>query len=198
VTARRSFAELVELIARLRGDNGCPWDRAQDHRSLRPYVVEEAYELVAAIDADDPRALVDELGDVLLQVLLHSQIEAEAGRASIDDVLAVLHAKLVRRHPHVFADASRDIPSIASRWQEIKSEEKAPRHEVATLVRARKLAARLLSGPRTVCGDKATELRHGERILEAMVEAVREGADPDLSLRRAMDAADERLDRGGE
>ncbi len=90
MTGRRSFDDLVALIVRLRAEDGCPWDRAQDHCSLRPYVLEEAHEVIAAIDAEDPSALADELGDLLLQVLLHSQIASEAGTFLFDDVIAHL------------------------------------------------------------------------------------------------------------
>jgi len=120
----KPFSDLLELIARLRDPvDGCSWDRAQDHVSLRPYMLEEAYETIAAIDGGDPAALASELGDVLLQVLLHSQIASEREEFSIDDVIAGLAEKLTRRHPHVFGDASNDLLSVHRRWEEIKSQE---------------------------------------------------------------------------
>jgi uncharacterized protein YabN with tetrapyrrole methylase and pyrophosphatase domain len=182
----RSFADLVALVARLRGEGGCPWDRAQDHRSLRPYVVEEAFELVSAIDAGDAAAVLEECGDVLLQVLLHSQIEAEAGRGSIDDVIAGLYDKLVRRHPHVFADATDDIPSIKRRWGEVKAEEGGTSHQLSMLVRARKLAER--GHARSVEGkqEDSAEARHGAALLRAVAAAVEDGVDPEIALRRAV------------
>ena len=188
MTARRSFVDLVGLIARLRSDGGCPWDRAQDHHSLRPYVVEEAYELVSAIDAGDTDAILEECGDVLLQVLLHSQIEAEAGRGTIDDVIRGIHDKLVRRHPHVFADASGDLPSIKRRWEEVKSSEGTRSHQISTLVLARKLAEHSAEPPPLDSERASPEARHGAALLRAVVAAVRDGVDPDLALRGAIDA----------
>ena len=109
------LGRLVELLARLRDPvRGCPWDLAQDHASLRPYVVEEAHEVVAAIDARSPDALASELGDLLLQVLLHSRIAEEKGEFTLSDVMTKLADKLVRRHPHVFRDAPSDLRRFAS------------------------------------------------------------------------------------
>src|SRR5437667_7200492 len=99
-----SFVRLVEIMARLRSPGGCPWDREQSPESLRPYVIEEAYEVVEAIERGDPDALRDELGDLLLQVVFQAQLAAEAGRFTIADVAAAIVDKLVRRHPHVFGD----------------------------------------------------------------------------------------------
>ncbi len=119
------FDELVRLIALLRAPEGCPWDRAQTHLSLRRHMLEEAYEAVAAIEAEDSDALAGELGDVLLQILLHSQIAAEHGDFTIDDVVAGIAAKIRRRHPHVFADVSAETPEqVGERWDAIKREEK--------------------------------------------------------------------------
>jgi uncharacterized protein YabN with tetrapyrrole methylase and pyrophosphatase domain len=187
VTDPRTFVDLVSLVARLRGEGGCPWDRAQDHRSLRPYVVEEAFELVAAIDAEDPQAILEECGDVLLQVLLHSQIEAEGGRGTVDDVIAGLHDKLVRRHPHVFADASNDPASIKRRWGELKAEEGTPSHQLSTLVAARKLAELGVDPVPDATVDRSAEDRHGTALLGAVAAAVREGVDPEIALRRAIE-----------
>ncbi|MDI3256769.1 MAG: nucleoside triphosphate pyrophosphohydrolase [Kyrpidia sp.] len=122
----QQFTRLVELVARLRGPDGCPWDRAQTHLSLRPYVLEEAYEVADALDGDDPEALCEELGDLLLQVLLHSEIGREAGTFDISDCLEGLSQKLIRRHPHVFG--TEDLPDPAAvqrRWAEIKAKERA-------------------------------------------------------------------------
>ncbi|HEY8552596.1 MAG TPA: nucleoside triphosphate pyrophosphohydrolase [Thermaerobacter sp.] len=118
------FARVVELVRRLRAPGGCPWDRAQTHRSLRRFALEEAYELVEAIDAGDPRHLADELGDLLLQVLLHAQIAAEAGSFTIADVCHALADKLIRRHPHVFGGAEASSPAEVQRlWTAIKQAE---------------------------------------------------------------------------
>lgn len=120
------FDEFVRTIAVLRGPDGCPWDRAQDHMSLRRNMIEEAYEAVSAIEAADDSGLAEELGDVLLQVVLHAQIAADDGRFTIDDVVAGIAEKIRRRHPHVFADADAGTPDeVIERWDAIKRDEKA-------------------------------------------------------------------------
>jgi nucleoside triphosphate diphosphatase len=100
---QEKFSELVDVMARLRSETGCPWDKEQTHSSLKPCLLEETYELLDALDEGDPKKLKEELGDVLLQVIFHSQIAAEAGRFTAKDVIATLTEKLVRRHPYVFA-----------------------------------------------------------------------------------------------
>lgn len=118
------FGRVVELVRRLRAPDGCPWDRAQTHRSLRRFALEEAYEVVEAIDEGDPRHLAEELGDLLLQVLLHAQIAAEAGHFTVADVCHRLADKLIRRHPHVFGEAeARNAADVQRLWTAIKEAE---------------------------------------------------------------------------
>ncbi len=118
------FADLVGLMARLRSPNGCPWDREQTFDSIKPYLLEETYEVVDAIDRRDFPELKGELGDLLLQVVFFSQMAAEEGRFSIDDVIESIHTKMVRRHPHVFGDAeARTSGDVLRRWEELKAEE---------------------------------------------------------------------------
>jgi tetrapyrrole methylase family protein/MazG family protein len=115
------FYELVAVMARLRGEGGCEWDRAQSHDSLRQYLVEETHEVLDAISRKDPDLLCEELGDLLLQVLFHARLEEEAGRFSIGDVIRVVTEKMVRRHPHVFGDAVADTPeAVVRQWEAIK------------------------------------------------------------------------------
>lgn len=123
------FSKLVELMATLRAPDGCPWDRKQTHESLKPYLLEETYEVLETIDHRDPAKLKEELGDVLLQVIFHSQIATEAGTFTIDDVVDHLAAKLVRRHPHVFGDPDAATKpangeQVLSQWEEIKRSER--------------------------------------------------------------------------
>ena len=121
-----TFTEFVALVKRLRGPEGCPWDREQTPESLRPCLLEETYEVLDAIGGADPRALKDELGDLLLQVVMQAELAAEAGNFTIDDVIAAIAAKMVRRHPHVFADAVvADSAEVLHRWSRIKAEERA-------------------------------------------------------------------------
>ncbi|MGB6409071.1 MAG: nucleoside triphosphate pyrophosphohydrolase [Planococcus donghaensis] len=113
------------IIAKLRSPEGCPWDREQTHESLSPHLIEEAHELLQAIQEEDDEAIVDELGDVLLQVFLHAQIGQDNGYFQIEDVLEAISAKMIRRHPHVFGDVSaEDSEQVIANWQEIKAQEK--------------------------------------------------------------------------
>ena len=119
------FRQLCEVIARLRSPSGCPWDREQTLESIKPYTLEETYELLEAIDSGDDQAIVEELGDVLLQVLLDCQIGADEGRFSLVDVVDGLTAKMIRRHPHVFGDtAVQSALDVTRNWDRIKKEEK--------------------------------------------------------------------------
>jgi tetrapyrrole methylase family protein/MazG family protein len=123
------FDKVAEIMAALRAPNGCPWDRKQTHESLKPYLLEEAYEVLETIDQGDETKLREELGDVLLQVLFHSQIAAEAGTFTIDDVLETLAEKLIRRHPHVFktdgqGGAVTNSDQVLSQWEQIKRAER--------------------------------------------------------------------------
>jgi tetrapyrrole methylase family protein / MazG family protein len=120
----RDFSFLRSVIARLRGPGGCPWDQKQTHVTLKKYLIEEAYEVIEAIDEEDDDALTEELGDVLLQVLLHAQIGEEEAFFAIDDVIAVLTEKMIRRHPHVFGDVSaEDADEVVANWEAIKAKE---------------------------------------------------------------------------
>ncbi len=180
---------LVELIAALRDPaDGCPWDLAQDHRSLRPYVIEEAHEVVAAIDSGRSDALLGELGDLLLQVLLHSRIAEERGEFCLDDVMDELAAKLTRRHPHVFSDAPKDLPALRRRWEEIKASEPKIETKLPTLLRARKLVDRLPPDGLDALPTNDPEAQLGGRILSAIADVWRCGVDPETALRKALDA----------
>jgi MazG family protein len=127
-TTGERFERAVSIMARLRGPGGCPWDREQTFDTIRPYTLEEAYEVIEAIDARDWPELAGELGDLLLQVLFYSQMAAEEQRFSIDDVLDRLSNKLVDRHPHVFGDVKADTSGeVLRNWQALKAEEKKKR-----------------------------------------------------------------------
>lgn len=121
----RQFDYLLEVIETLRGPNGCPWDQKQTHESLRPFLIEEAYEAIEAINNQDEDSLADELGDVLLQILLHAQIGKEEGTFEIRDVIENLTDKMIRRHPHVFGDIElANSDQVVANWQEIKKQER--------------------------------------------------------------------------
>jgi tetrapyrrole methylase family protein / MazG family protein len=122
---KAAYEELRGVVARLRAPDGCPWDREQTHASLRAYVIEEAYEVLAVLDSGDTARLSEELGDLLFQVLLHAQLAEEAGEFSMTDVLQGLAAKLVRRHPHVFGDVRLETSQqVLDQWDELKRGER--------------------------------------------------------------------------
>jgi XTP/dITP diphosphohydrolase len=127
-----SLQELIDIVAKLRDpDGGCPWDLAQTPQSLTPYIVEEAYEAVHAIRSGDRDAIVSELGDLLLQVVLQSQLASEAGQFTLAEVAQGISQKLVRRHPHVFGDVRvADIAQVKANWEEIKAIEKGTTTEL--------------------------------------------------------------------
>lgn len=150
-----NFEELVRVMKRLRAPEGCPWDREQTHSSLKPYMLEEVYEALEAIDAENDSELCKELGDVLLQVVFHAQIAEEEDRFTIEDVAGAIVEKLVRRHPHVFADAEVDSTEhVIANWEEIKKQERRdagqqnPSHldgipkSLPALMRAQRMQAR--------------------------------------------------------
>lgn len=119
------FDEFIETIATLRGENGCPWDIEQTHQSLKKCLTDETQEVLDAIDAQDDENLCEELGDVLLQVVMHAQIAAEENRFTIEDVVRTVNEKMIRRHPHVFGDVKvNSLEDQLKLWEEIKKQEK--------------------------------------------------------------------------
>ena len=124
-----SINALLDVMARLRSPEGCPWDREQDHRSLRFHAVEEVYELIDAIEAGDDHEMLEELGDLLLQVVFHSQLAAERGAFDFEQVARSITDKLLRRHPHVFGDVKvKNVDEVWANWEQIKRAEKAGTH----------------------------------------------------------------------
>lgn len=196
----QALQEVVEVIARLRGPDGCPWDRAQTHQSLVPYLLEEAYELAAALADGDPAAMKEELGDLLLHVLLHAQMAAEAGQFDIADVAAALKEKLVRRHPHVFGMEHAHTPEeVRAHWEEMKRAERKTQPTGAVkpaLSRAVKFVeVQEAKGQPVVLGKRLfgpgpgedPERWVGEALLEAVAWARKLGCDPELALHRLLE-----------
>jgi MazG family protein len=125
LTAGEWFERLVALQARLRAPNGCPWDREQTHATLRTYLIEEAYEVLDAMKSGDDAKFANEMGDLLLQVVFHSQIATEEGRFTVADVIREVHEKMVRRHPHVFGEKrAKDAAEVLRNWEQIKAQER--------------------------------------------------------------------------
>jgi tetrapyrrole methylase family protein/MazG family protein len=127
-----SFESFQEVVARLRAPDGCPWDRKQTHHTLRPYLIEEAYEALDALDAEDPAKLAEEMGDLLFQIVIHAQIAAEDGEFTMADIVRGISTKLIRRHPHVFGDVKVEgVEGVLVNWEKLKAEERAAKGEEA-------------------------------------------------------------------
>lgn len=179
----QGVGRLLSVVSRLRGEGGCPWDRKQTLDSLKPYLIEECYELIDAIDDGIPEQHMDELGDVLLQIALQSEIRSEQGMFCFDDVANGLADKLIRRHPHVFSDVKADTAAeVVRNWERIKAEERAeeeprslvdgiPRH-LPALQRAQKIQSRVArvgfdwDDVRDVVGKVEEELLECREALE--------------------------------
>ena len=148
-SAGPAFAKLVAVMARLRAPGGCPWDREQTHATLRTYLIEEAYEVLDALDSTDDPKFAEELGDLLLQVLFHAQIASEEGRFAISDVIREIYEKMIRRHPHVFGEKRvKDASEVLRNWEIIKQEERRNKSGQST---AETAPASILAGvPRTL------------------------------------------------
>lgn len=167
--------QLLAIMATLRSPSGCPWDREQDHRSLRFHAVEEVYELMDAIEAGDDTEMLEELGDLLLQVVFHCQLARERGAFDFDDAARTISEKLIRRHPHVFGTAKvKDVEAVWSQWEKIKhAEKKGTRHERASaldgipkhlpaLMRAEKVLKRARKAGLAAAGTEAARMSRNE------------------------------------
>jgi tetrapyrrole methylase family protein/MazG family protein len=171
------FSGFQETIAHLRAPEGCPWDREQTHQSLRKYLLEETYEVLEALDADDPDALCEELGDLLLQIVLHTQIAVDNEEFRMPDVIAHIDAKLKRRHPHVFGEVIvNDSEDVKRNWQTIKQEEaiengKAEKRQSALDGVPRGLPA--LAEAEAI-GGKAAHANFDWRSIDGVIEKVAE------------------------
>ncbi|WP_307864314.1 MazG family protein [Agrococcus sp. TF02-05] len=201
--------ELVAVMARLRGPGGCPWDGEQTHASLAPYVIEEAHELVEAIEAGDDEHLREELGDVLLQVVFHADIARAEGRFDLEGVARALTEKLRRRHPHVFADVAVDgVGDVVANWDAIKRAEKPERDSaldgipasLPALARAEKVIRRAgragLALPEETATDASgpeTEDELGRALLALARGAAERGLDAERALRTATRELEQRL-----
>ncbi len=146
-----SFQKLVDIMTRLRSEDGCPWDRVQTSETLKPYLIEETYELIEAIDEKEPVKIKEELGDLLLQIVFHAQIAKDQEEFDINDVIEGISSKMVSRHPHVFGDAKFETPEeVTKQWQDRKKEEgkfkesalEGVPKELPSLLRAHRLQSR--------------------------------------------------------
>ena len=172
------FTQLLDVMARLRSETGCPWDKEQTHLSLKPCLLEETYELLDALDDGDPKKLKEELGDVLLQVVFHSQIAAEEGRFSAKDVIAQLTEKLIRRHPYVFAGEPlpEDAAAVLRQRMQIKageSKDGAAKSALGNVPKAMPALARAQSISRRAA-HLGFEWPNIEQVWEKVEEEIRE------------------------
>jgi len=168
---------LVDLMATLRSPAGCPWDRAQDSTTLKPYLLEEAYEVLEAIEEGTPHKLQDELGDLLFQVIFHAQLARERGDFDVYDILAGTIAKMTRRHPHVFGSATASTPKEAlQNWEEIKRQEKTAAEGTSVLDGVPRQLPSLLRAQRLQ--DKAARVgfdwEHIDQVWEKLAEEIHE------------------------
>lgn len=147
LTPGQWFEKLVAVQARLRAPKGCPWDREQTHQSLRTYLLEEVYEVLEALDSGNDAKFAEEMGDLLLQIVFHSQIAKEEGRFTVSEVIREIHDKMIRRHPHVFGETrAKDSKEVLRNWEQIKAQERHAKGEGTTGGKGRAGASSLLDG----------------------------------------------------
>ncbi len=192
---KKRFKDLCEIIALLRAPDGCPWDREQTHRSLKKHMIEEAYEAAETFDGNDFEKMADELGDVLLQVVLHAQIGAEAGDFTIDDVTDAVCVKMIERHPHIFADAKADTSDkVLDAWEEIKRRQRGQKTLCDEMMGVSRALPALTWGEKLWKKAKKAGIMAapenggaGGEIFEALRKAVDAGLDPEDELRKYLD-----------
>lgn len=191
-----TFDELVEIIARLRAPGGCPWDMEQTHESIRKSIIEEAYELVEAIDGGKPSKIADESGDVLLQVVLHAQIGKDNGEYDINDVTDMISRKMIHRHPHVFGEVSvANSDEVISNWDAIKRADRSQSSVadelrgvstyIPTLMRSQKIHKKAKKAGYEYIGNPInaeTEEEFGKLLFDIAVAAEKKGIDPEVAL----------------
>ena len=193
------FERLVALQKRLRAANGCPWDREQTHATLRTYLIEEAYEVLDALQTGDDSKFAEEMGDLLLQIVFHSQIATEEGRFTISDVIREIHEKMVRRHPHVFGTKrAKDAAEVLKNWEQIKARERREKSGKAEKSNSEDAApASLLDGvprglPATLEGlqltKKAARIGFDWRDAQGIFDKMREEC---AELQHVLDRGDE-------
>jgi len=209
-----AISELLKVMATLRAPNGCPWDREQDHQSIRFHAVEEVYELLDAIEAGDDKEMLEELGDLLLQVVFHAQLASERAAFDFEDVARHIVEKLIRRHPHVFGDSkAKTVDAVWAQWEQIKkAEKKGTKHErpsaldgipkhLPALLRAEKLIKKAQKAKLLRAGDRAARplsRRHlAQQLFELVGLAQSKGWSAEELLREETSTRERRL-RAGE
>jgi tetrapyrrole methylase family protein/MazG family protein len=185
------FATLVEIIARLRAPDGCPWDRKQTHASLRENLLEECYEVLEALDGGEPEKLCDELGDLLMQVTLHAQIAAEAKEFELGDVVRSINAKLIHRHPHIFGlKKVKDADEVAHNWELLKGEEREAGASVLESVPKQMPALGYSQEVQRRVAQLGFDWEDVDGVIDKLVEEVREFKQTESSEQKAEEFGD--------
>lgn len=194
------FDSLLNVADQLLGPNGCPWDIKQTFSSLQPYVLEEAHEVIEAVDADDDRKIAEELGDLLYVIVFYGKLAEKSGRFSMSDIISSIREKLIRRHPHVFADLKvAGTDEIVKNWEKIKAEEKGEFRAASVLdgipptlpsvVRAQKILKRIQRAGSTLApkenSGSVSEEEIGDQILALILRAENSDIDAERALRRS-------------
>ena len=173
MTIGETFEELVRIMHRLRSPGGCPWDGEQTHASIKPYTIEEAYEVAEAIDAGDDRELCTELGDLLLQIVFHAEMASEREAFAVADVIRAISEKMIRRHPHVFADLQvSGADEVLRNWSRIKAEERKHSDDTSALAGVPRAMPGLLRGQRL--GEKAAHAGFDWSDIDGVLAKLRE------------------------
>lgn len=192
---KKNFYDFCNIIEKLRSPDGCPWDREQTHETLRKHLLEEAYEAYDAIDENNPMKLADELGDVLLQIVMHAQVGKEEGTFDIDDVTDIVSRKMIERHPHVFGDVSvKDSDEVLKNWEEIKQKQRGQKKtyeamesvtkSLPALYRAGKIIDKAQKGGfiSKACDEALSSEKIGQKLFEICCIAKQNGVDPEEAL----------------
>jgi tetrapyrrole methylase family protein/MazG family protein len=172
---QKEFAELVKIIAKLRGPEGCPWDKKQTHTSLREFLLEETYEVLEALDENNRQKLRQELGDLLLQIVLHAQIASESGEFQLEEVLKSINTKLIRRHPHIFGKAQvGSAEEVSHNWEVIKKSERATEASILDSVPHQMPALAYSQDIQRRAAQIGFDWENIEGVIDKLVEEVRE------------------------
>jgi len=185
------FITLVDIIARLRAPDGCPWDKKQTHASLRENLLEECYEVLEALDEGDSSKLCDELGDLLMQVVLHTQIAAEAGEFELRDVVSSINTKLIHRHPHIFgSQKAKDAEEVALNWEVLKQEERGADTSILESVPKQMPALGYSQEIQRRVAQMGFDWEDIDGIIEKLAEEISELKQADSQERRAQEFGD--------
>jgi tetrapyrrole methylase family protein/MazG family protein len=185
------FTTLVDIIAKLRAPDGCPWDRKQTHASLRENLLEECYEVLEALDEGEPEKLCDELGDLLMQIVLHAQIAAEGGEFKLGDVIKGINAKLIHRHPHIFGlKKVKNADEVAHNWEVLKGEEREAGTSILESVPKQMPALGYSQEVQRRVAQLGFDWEDVEGVIDKLVEEVREFQQTESSEQKAEEFGD--------